>query len=126
MTSVLFTNVRIFDGTGTLSYPGEVLVQGNRISRISRGAQALPTAGVVTIDGGGATLMPGLVEAHTHFSWNDQPGLSEIQRMPTSGAPTSPSATSTWASLIGVMKDGVLPKDPQEGPARGRFSRSAA
>ena len=27
--------------------------------------------------------MPGLVEAHTHFSWNDQPGLNAIQRMPT-------------------------------------------
>ncbi len=83
MTSVLFTNVRIFDGTGALAYPGEVLVQGNRISRIARGARALPTAGVTVVDGGGATLMPGLVEAHTHFSWNDQPGLSEIQRMPT-------------------------------------------
>jgi len=48
MTSVLFTNIRIFDGTGALPYPGEVLVQGNRISRISRGARALPTAGVTT------------------------------------------------------------------------------
>jgi imidazolonepropionase-like amidohydrolase len=83
MTSVLFTNVRIFDGTGALPYPGEVLIQGNRISRIARGARALPTAGVTIVDGAGATLMPGLVEAHTHFSWNDQPGLSEIQRMPT-------------------------------------------
>ena len=44
MTSVLFTNVLIFDGTGALPYAGEVLVQGNRISRISRGARALPTA----------------------------------------------------------------------------------
>src|SRR5262245_49715790 len=83
MGNVVFTNVRIFDGTGALPYPGEVLIQGNRISRIARGARALPTAGVTTVDGAGATLMPGLVEAHTHFSWNDQPGLSEIQRMPT-------------------------------------------
>ena len=30
-----------------------------------------------------ATLMPGMVEAHTHFSWNDQPSLDSIQRMPT-------------------------------------------
>src|SRR5712692_2572341 len=82
MTSVLFTNVRIFDGTGALPYPGEVLIQGNRISRIARGARALPTAGVTTVDGAGATLMPGLVEAHTHFSWNDQPSLGAIQRMP--------------------------------------------
>ena len=26
--------------------------------------------------------MPGMVEAHTHFSWNDQPSLDAIQRMP--------------------------------------------
>jgi imidazolonepropionase-like amidohydrolase len=81
-SSVLFTNVRVFDGSGAQPYPGEVLVQGNRISRISRGARALPTAGVATVDGAGATLMPGMVEAHTHFSWNDQPGLGDIQRMP--------------------------------------------
>ena len=27
--------------------------------------------------------MPGMAEAHTHFSWNDQPSLDSIQRMPT-------------------------------------------
>jgi imidazolonepropionase-like amidohydrolase len=83
MGNVLFTNVRIFDGSGAAPYPGEVLVQGNRISRIARGVRALPTSGVTTVDGGGATLMPGLVESHTHFSWNDQPALNAIQRMPT-------------------------------------------
>jgi imidazolonepropionase-like amidohydrolase len=83
MANILFTNVRIFDGTGAQLYPGEVLIQGCRIARVARGTRALPTSGVVTIDGGGATLMPGLVEAHTHFSWNDQPTLNAIQRMPT-------------------------------------------
>ena len=83
MGNVLFTNVRIFDGSGAAPYPGEVLVQGNRISRVARGVRALPTSGVTTVDGGGATLLPGLVESHTHFSWNDQPALNAIQRMPT-------------------------------------------
>ncbi len=81
--SVLFTNVRIFDGTGAQPFAGEVLVQGNRISRVGRGARAVPVAGVTVVDGAGATLMPGMVEAHTHFSWNDQPTLGAIQRMPT-------------------------------------------
>ncbi|GIL05168.1 MAG: dipeptidase [Betaproteobacteria bacterium] len=83
MADVLFTNVRILDGSGSQPYPGEVLVQGNRIRRVTRGARALPVGGVSVVDGGGATLMPGLVEAHTHFSWNDQPSLNAIQRMPT-------------------------------------------
>src|SRR5688572_16911583 len=82
MTSVLFTNVRVIDGTGAPPYAGEVLVQGNRITRVARGSRALPAAGVTVIDGAGATLMPGMVEAHTHFSWNDAAGLADLQRMP--------------------------------------------
>jgi imidazolonepropionase-like amidohydrolase len=83
MANVLFTNVRIFEGNGDHPYTGEVLVQGNRIRRVGRGSRTTPTAGVTVIDGAGGTLMPGMVEAHTHFSWNDQPGLGAIQRMPT-------------------------------------------
>jgi imidazolonepropionase-like amidohydrolase len=85
MADVHFTNVRIFDGGGEQPFSGDVLVQGNRISRIVRtgyGQRSQPVAGATLIDGAGAFLMPGMVEAHTHFSWNDQPSLDAIQRMP--------------------------------------------
>ena len=82
MANVLFTNVRIIDGSGAPPQAGEVLVQGNRIARVGRGVRSLPVAGATVIDGAGATLMPGMCEAHTHFSWNDAATLDGIQRMP--------------------------------------------
>jgi imidazolonepropionase-like amidohydrolase len=82
MANVLFTNVRVIDATGAQPYPGEVLVQGNRISRIGRGSRSLPVAGMTVIDGAGATLMPGMCEAHTHFGWTNSKTLDAIQKMP--------------------------------------------
>jgi imidazolonepropionase-like amidohydrolase len=66
--ATLFQNVRIFDGTGkSLSAPSNVLIRGNRIERISSASIAIdPSAGAVVIDGGGRTLMPGLIDMHWH------------------------------------------------------------
>jgi imidazolonepropionase-like amidohydrolase len=64
----LFQNVRIFDGrSSALSGPRNVLVRGNSIERIS--TDPIPverSATAVRIDGGGRTLMPGLIDAHWH------------------------------------------------------------
>ena len=81
---VLFTNVRILDGTGEYPYTGEVLIQGNRIKRISRGSSRFggTNSGITAIDGMGATLMPGMIDAHLHLSWNNAPGIDPIQMMP--------------------------------------------
>jgi imidazolonepropionase-like amidohydrolase len=82
MADVLFTNVRILDGSGTSPYPGSVLVQGNRIRQVGRSTAPVGAGNAIVIDGAGATLMPGMCEAHTHFSWNDAATLGAIQSMP--------------------------------------------
>jgi imidazolonepropionase-like amidohydrolase len=69
--AVLFTNVSIIDSTGAEPYAGEVLVTDDRITEVRRGAGDLPRDGVTVVDGRGATLMSGLCDAHTHFSWNN-------------------------------------------------------
>ncbi|WP_426164841.1 amidohydrolase family protein [Sandarakinorhabdus sp. DWP1-3-1] len=67
----LFRNVRVFDGTGApLSPPTDVLVRGNVIASIGA-ATAAP--GATVIDGGGRTLMPGLIDAHTHIMFSTLP-----------------------------------------------------
>ena len=85
--NVLFTNVRVLDSTGEYPYTGEVLVQGNRIKQITRGSSRYRLdldggdSARTVIDGMGATLMPGLIDAHLHLSWNNAPGIDPIQMM---------------------------------------------
>lgn len=64
----LFQNVRVFDGkTPTLSPPSNVLVRGNLIETISATPIAVDRrADTHIIEGGGRTLMPGLIDAHWH------------------------------------------------------------
>jgi imidazolonepropionase-like amidohydrolase len=82
---VIFTNVRILDGSGDYPFTGEVVVQGNRIRSVTRGSARIGAAGgggQAVIDGMGATLMPGMCDAHLHLSWNNAPGIDPIQMMP--------------------------------------------
>ena len=64
----LFRNVRIFDGKAEkLTNPSNVMVRGNIIERVSSGSIQSPAdANVTVIDGGGRTLMPGLIDVHWH------------------------------------------------------------
>ncbi|SFM67651.1 amidohydrolase family protein [Variovorax sp. OV329] len=83
MADVVFTNVRILDGTGQNNpYTGSVLVRDNRIRQVGRSTAPIAPGSAAVIDGAGATLMPGMCEAHTHFSWNDAATLAAIQTMP--------------------------------------------
>lgn len=66
-SGVLITNVRVFTGAAALSPPSNVLVVGNRIRTVSTGPVATEGLGGLTrVDGGGRTLMPGLIDAHWH------------------------------------------------------------
>src|SRR6185295_18062178 len=66
----VLSNVRVFDGTGALPFAGEVAIDGARITAVARSPERVPRdRSTLVVDGMGATLMPGLVEAHAHLSW---------------------------------------------------------
>jgi imidazolonepropionase-like amidohydrolase len=77
-SAVVLENVRIFDGLGdTLSAPAHVLVLGRQIKTISSAPIADPPGASVTrIAGGGRTLMPGLIDAHTHLMFATVPQMA--------------------------------------------------
>jgi imidazolonepropionase-like amidohydrolase len=84
MPRTLFTNVSIFDGSGGTAYPGEVLVQGNRINAVAKGKDQIDrNQAEEVVDGGGATLMPGLTEGHAHISYTNCAALRDMGNLPT-------------------------------------------
>ncbi|MBT5683401.1 MAG: amidohydrolase family protein, partial [Gammaproteobacteria bacterium] len=64
---MLIKNVHVFDGrSDTLSENVDVLITGTTISRIAKDISG--TEDIVTIQGKGMTLMPGLIDNHVHLS----------------------------------------------------------
>ncbi len=82
MGQKLFVNVLVFDGSGSPSFLGEVLVQGNRIKSVAKGHDQIKADGAEVVDGAGATLMPGLTEAHAHLSFTNCASVLEIGNLP--------------------------------------------
>ena len=75
VSSTLFTNVNIFNGTENKLYENHnVLVEGKFIKRISD--DSIEAAGANVIDGRGKTLMPGMIDGHVHIMINNN--YSEI------------------------------------------------
>jgi imidazolonepropionase-like amidohydrolase len=66
----IIANARLFDGTGTPPTPATVLIEEDRIAAVLPADAAFDQRdGDRFIDATGATLMPGMIEAHAHLTW---------------------------------------------------------
>ena len=81
LSKTLFPNVNILDSTGAEPFLGEVLVDDDRIAAVRAVIRKPAPEGVRVIDGRGQTLMSGLCDAHTHFTWNNSADLNGLGTM---------------------------------------------
>ena len=65
---ILIKDVKIFNGVDNKLIPGSVLVEDNLIKSIGKKVTAGPNATI--IEGGGRTLMPGMIDGHAHVMIN--------------------------------------------------------
>ena len=57
---------RLIDGRGNLIEPGAVVVAGDRI--VAVGSEGTTVSGDIVVDLGDATILPGLIDLHTHLT----------------------------------------------------------
>jgi len=99
LKQVLFNNVNVFNGTDDKLYAGlNVLVEGNLIKAISENP-IKTNAGANVIDGGGRTLMPGLIEGHGHLQMNGA-SINDIENIKNWEELAIRSAVNARAALM--------------------------
>jgi imidazolonepropionase-like amidohydrolase len=82
-------NGSLVDGTGSAPVPGtDVLIDGDNITAVGPHGEVAVPAGARTIDASGMTIMPGLIDAHCHITFDDVQSNDELffHRPPTTAA----------------------------------------
>jgi imidazolonepropionase-like amidohydrolase len=79
---LLIEHATVWDGSGAQPFPGQVLVENERIVAVAPRAEALSVDGAERLDAGGKFLMPGLVEGHAHLSFVDTPRGTALGELP--------------------------------------------
>jgi imidazolonepropionase-like amidohydrolase len=69
MNRFLFAGASVWDASGAPAFEADVLVEGNRISTVSRASGQITRAGCEVLVAKGLTLMPGMTEGHAHLSF---------------------------------------------------------
>jgi imidazolonepropionase-like amidohydrolase len=139
-TPIVLRAARVIDGTGAAPIAnGVVVVTGNRITAVGRGGAVAIPAGAQTIDLGDATLLPGLIDTHTHISGRilGDPGndLESVKDYDTYGAVLSVvhaerTLMAGFTTIRNVGSDNwadlALKKAINEGKVRGPRIQGAA
>jgi imidazolonepropionase-like amidohydrolase len=68
---------RIFDGTGAAPRPGTVVIERNRIKAVLPAESKDWPPEATVLDVTGETVLPGLIDIHTHLSYQNQGGDAE-------------------------------------------------
>ncbi len=75
--TIVLRGGRVFDGTGAAARPATIVITRNRIAGILDPASTNWPRDARVIDVAGKTVMPGLIDMHTHLTYIDPPVSTE-------------------------------------------------
>ncbi|NHK28331.1 amidohydrolase [Parvularcula flava] len=100
----LITGATIYTGTGEKIENGSIFMRDGRIEAVGPAGEIdAPKGDIVTIDGAGMFVTPGLIDNHSHLGVYPSPGFSSTS---DGNEATSPNTANVWA------EHSVWPQDP--------------
>jgi imidazolonepropionase-like amidohydrolase len=100
VSSIPIRAARVLDGRGKTITNGVVEVQGTKIVKIDQ------RLGPVTHDLGDATLLPGMIDVHTHIDWHFQPNGMYGRREGQPAETPEQAQTAIAANLKATLEAG--------------------
>ena len=111
----------VVDGRGGVQRNVDILIEGSRIARIA--ARGPVPSGARIVDLGDRTVLPGLIDAHTHPVWyfNRQNRLHTASDGDTPAQSTLAAAANAYATLMaGFTLNRREPRHQRRRPMRTR------
>jgi imidazolonepropionase-like amidohydrolase len=107
--SFLLRDVTVVDGTGAPPVPGQaVVVEGRRIVWIGPAVEAPTTAPETVVDGGGRTVLPGLIDCHVHLGADGSPdtfAMAAVDTVPKATLRAARGAVATLRAGVTTVRD---------------------
>ncbi|POX55349.1 peptidase M38 [Streptomyces sp. Ru71] len=104
MDTFYLVNARIIDGSGADPVEtGWIRVEGRRITGVGR--SVVDTGRNQVIDAGGRTVLPGLIDAHTHLAATEMLNLVDTVSRPVLAAKTFANMRQTLAAGFTTVRD---------------------
>jgi len=121
----------VLDGDGGPAVPGQTVVAaGGLIEWVGPAATVLPPPGAVMVDGSGATLLPGFVDAHVHLGFYPPAqvlagGLTTVRDLgwpPGLLAALGEEAAAPWSASPRLLAAGQIVTVPGGYPTRAPWA----
>ncbi|NIJ37094.1 imidazolonepropionase-like amidohydrolase [Sphingopyxis panaciterrae] len=98
--SFVLVGGRLFDGTGKPARPATIVVQGKTITAIINPGDKNWPADAVVYDVAGKTVMPGLIDLHTHLTFMSEDDLASVY--------TTSNMSGAESVMHGVRRMGIF------------------